>query len=651
MVTDSLIYRLSPGLLSAFIMFHLAITSLCITVLTSSTALAHTAAQIDAVVLDEMAKQNIVGMAVAIIKNGNIYYAKGYGHADLARAQPVTTNTIFRWGSISKTLTATATLKLAEENPAFSLNDKVTEHASYWPEQGNKGNIRIEHLLSNRSGIIHYIKKKNCPDNKDPRYSRHQHTSYTYNARQSVEVFKNQKLCFEPGTGYKYSTFGFSLLGSAIEGATGTGYANWINDNIKTPLGMSSLRQATGTRTGFDQRCHVLQEVPAGNSAWKLPGGGWESNILDLAKFTNALLQGSLLNDTSRLWTTVPGNSKYGYGIYRVPGTSQVWNGGKHDNSRAQLYMYPGTAERLGIVLMINGVHSNPMRISHHLADLFGQNHNDNQAPVVKNCENPCSGKFSAVWRNTGKDVLLRRGYSHDNFDAEFNFLRQAGYYTDDFEPYVQGGKVYWDAIFRKGPGANVMLRHYDYDNFYKQWKQLSMQGYRLVDLETYVVGGIRRWAGLFRPGSGKYAMYRGLTSDELAVRRKDLATLGYKLIDIEAWSRDGILNWSGVWRSGDDGLLNYNLSTTEFATLRTERLNAGYKLVDIETYQHRGEQRWAGIWEKSSTGEKWNGNYTFCGTKYISDAWNTKGITNRHNEWREQGYELIDWERDWYWP
>ncbi len=352
-------------------MLYAAITGLCITVFASPTALAQTAAQIDAVVLDEMAKQNIVGMAVGIVKNGNIYFAKGYGHTDLARTEPVTTNTIFRWGSISKTLTATAALKLAEENPAFSLNDKVTEHVRYWPEHGNKGNIRIKHLLSNRSGIIHYTEKKHCPDNRSPGYARNEHTSYSYNAKQGVEVFKNQRLCFDPGTGYKYSTFGFSLLGSAIEGGSGTNYAAWVNDRIKTPLGMSSLRQATGSRGGFDQRCHILQEVLAGNSAWKLPGGGWESSILDLAKFANALVQGRLLNDTGRLWTTVAGNITYGYGINHAFDNSKVWHRGRNDNSQSLLYLYPGSADRLGIVLMSNSVHSNPMRIAHHLADLF----------------------------------------------------------------------------------------------------------------------------------------------------------------------------------------------------------------------------------------------------------------------------------------
>ena len=352
-------------------MSYLAITSLWMVVFASTVAFAQTVEQIDAVVLDEMARQNIVGMAVGIVKNGNIYYVSGYGHADLERRVPVTTNTIFRWSSISKTLTATAALKLAEENPGFGLNDRVTEHVSYWPEHGNRGNIRIRHLLSNRSGIIHYTQRKNCYQNPSPRYARSKHSSEYYNAKQAVEVFRNQKLCFDPGTGYKYSTFGFSLLGSAIEGGSGTSYANWIRDRINRPLGMYSLQQATGTRIGFIQEDHILKTVYSGNSAWKLPGGGWESSILDLAKFANALLQGKLLNDTGRLWTTVPGNLTYGYGINHAFNNSRVWHEGKNDNSRSLLYLFPGSVDRLGIVLMINSVHSKPMRIAHRLVDIL----------------------------------------------------------------------------------------------------------------------------------------------------------------------------------------------------------------------------------------------------------------------------------------
>jgi len=611
-----------------------------------STASAQSIAQIDAVVIDEMAKQNIVGMAVGIVKDGVVYHAKGYGHADLARRKPITASTMFRWASISKTLTAVSALKLDEQDADFNLGDKVTKHVGYWPSDGNKRNIRIRHLLSNRSGIIHYKNKDDCPDNRSPGFIRSNHTSSAYNAEQGVAVFADEGLCFAPGSAYKYSTFGFSLLGSAIEGGAGKSYSSWVDEVIKTPLAMTSLRQATGTRKGFDQTCQTLKEVSVTNAAWKLPGGGWESNIRDLAKFANGILQESLLNNTSRLWTTVTGNNTYGYGINHAVSKTRVWHGGAHDNTRTLLYLYPQSSSRLGIVLMINGRHADPMRISHHLADLFGQGHNDSRDPVVANCDSNCSGKYSAVWRKSNQDVLLRRGYNHDDFYAEWKFLRKAGYYTDDFEPYVSRGKVYWDAVFRKGSGDNAMWRNFDYDGFKTRWTEQSSKGYRLVDLETYVVGGKRRWAGLFRPGGGKYAMYRGQTTSQFGGLRKQLANDGYRLIDIEAYTINGALKWAGVWRAGKDGPLNRGYSTKDFGNLRTERLKAGYKLVDIETYTSAGKQRWAGVWEKSSSGEHLNRGYNFCGTQDDSGGWTKKGITNRHNQWRQQGYVIADWER-----
>ena len=352
-------------------MRYAVITNLWLILLVSTPLCGQTADQIDAVVFDEMRKQNIVGMALGIVKNGDIYYAMGYGYEDLERTKPVTTHTVFRWGSVSKTLTATATLQLAEENPAFSLNDRVTEHVHYWPTDNKRGDIRIRHLLSHRSGIVHYQKKKGCFENPYPDYIRHNHPDRYYNAQQAVEVFKDQKLCFDPGTSYRYSTFGYSLLGSVIEGGSGASYTTWVRDRIKIPLEMHTLQQATGTRTGFDREGNRLKKVTTGNAAWRLPGGGWESNILDLAKFANGLLQGSLLKNTDRLWTSVPGNPAYGYGVKSTHDNSHIWHEGMHINSRALLYLLPESTDRLGIVLMINSVHSKPKRIARRLEQLL----------------------------------------------------------------------------------------------------------------------------------------------------------------------------------------------------------------------------------------------------------------------------------------
>ena len=593
---------------------------------------------------DEMAKQNIVGMAVAIVRNGRIDYAKGYGHTDLGRTQPVTTNTIFRWASVSKTLTAAATLKLSEEHPDFDLDDKVAKHVSYWPRFGPKGDIRIRHLLSNRSGIIHYRNKKHCRDNKSPDYERDRHTSTFYNAEQGVDVFKRQPLCFQPGTGFKYSTFGFSLVGAAIEGASSQSYASWVKSNVQIPLGMTSLRQATGIRVGFDQRCHILKPVLAGNAAWKLPGGGWESNILDLAKFANALLQGSLLEHTARLWTEAQENPGYGYGVKRSPDNSHVWHRGRDENSRTALYLYPRSTDRLGIVLMLNGVHGDDKRIAHHLADLFGRYNDDSQAPVVKDCRVNCSGAFTALWRQNHKDVLLRRGHTSEHLLAEWKFLRQSGYYSDDIEPYSINRKVRWDAIFRKGPTKNAIWLDLDDDRLKHKIDELSGTDFRLVDLETYTMDGKRRWAGLFVTGSGEFAILPRLTGAELAAAQYNLAKQGLRIIDIETYRENGNRFWAGAWRTGIAGLVNINLSIADFAALRAKRLDAGLKLIDIEVYRDHGQKRWAGIWEHSPRAEKININYPFC-TWPNRIGQPTPGISQRHNQWRDLGYELTDWE------
>ena len=593
---------------------------------------------------DEMAKQNIVGMAVAIVRNGRIDYARGYGHTDLERTQPVTTDTIFRWASVSKTLTAAATLKLSEEHPHFDIDDKVAKHVSYWPRFGPKGDIRIRHLLSNRSGIIHYRNKKHCRDNRSPDYERDRHTSSFYNAEQGVDVFKRQPLCFQPDTGFKYSTFGFSLLGATIEGASGQSYASWVRNKIQTPLGMTSLRQATGSRPGFDQRCHILQPVRAGNAAWKLPGGGWESNIIDLAKFANALLQGSLLDNTARLWTDVQGNPGYGFGVKHSPDKSRVWHRGRDENSRAALYLYPRSSDLLGIVLMLNGVHVDDKRIAHHLADLFGRNNDDSRAPVVEDCRDSCAGGFSALWRQNHEDVLLRRGYSSDHLLAEWKFLRQAGYQSDDIEPYSIDGEIRWDAVFSKAPAKNAIWLDLDDDRLKHKLDELSSTGFRLIDLETYTIDGKRRWAGLFTGGSGDFAILPRLPGSEFAAIHHNLAAQGLRLIDIETYRDNGNRYWAGVWRTGTAGRVNLNLSMAEFALLRARRLDAGLKLIDIEVYRDNGQQSWAGIWEHGPHAEKININHPFC-------AWPNRigqpmpGISQRLNDWRDKGYELIDWE------
>ncbi|REL33803.1 class A beta-lactamase-related serine hydrolase [Rhodohalobacter sp. SW132] len=608
-----------------------------------------TISEVDKVVQDEIIKQNIPGAAVAVVKDGEIVHANGYGHTSLSRNEPITANTVFRWASISKPLTAVAILHLDEQDDDFSIEDKVSDHVSYWPDTGQKGNITIKQLLSHRSGIIHYTNTDNCPGNSSPSPDFTAHGDDAFNAENAVDIFKDQDLCFSPGSAYKYSTYGFSLAVAAFEEASGESYADWVMDNIAQPLEINSLQQGMGESEGYNMSGGRLVDRSDGSKTSVLPGGGWESNIRDLALFGNALLQGTLLLNTQRMWNESTGNSIYRLGIYRYSGGNRAEHGGDHNNLRTKMDLYPGRSDSLGVFVYINGRHADRNRLARRVATAMGvTTWNVSDEAIVTECTDQSgSNRYSAVWRSTGDDVIIRKGLSNDDFGSEWSYLREHQYYTDDFEAYTENGELRWDGIFRKGTGGNAMWRNFTRDEFNQKWKEQSDLGYRLVDVETYMVNGERRWAGLFRPGSGPYALFRYYSTSDFGDKREEMAESGLKLIDIEAFTHEGNLRWAGVWVEGEDGLLNRNYTQDEFGDLRNQRRAAGWKLIDIERYNTNNGVRWAGIWESSDSDERLNRNYRYCGDKDDDGNWDPLGITNRHNQWRSAGFELIDWERN----
>ena len=318
-----------------------------------------TISAVDVAVEEELIMQNTVGAAIGVVKNGQIVHLQGYGHTSLNRDIPITTQTIFRWASISKTLTAVAALKMEEEANClsrdeeaicFSIKDKVSDHVGYWPSNLKKGDITVKHLLSNRSGIIHYKNRDNCSGNTAPDYDKSQHVDEEFNPKQAIDVFKNAGLCFDPGSDYKYSTFGFSLAAAAIQEASNSTYAEWVKKKIANVAGMTTLRQATGSSHGYNLTCGQLIPKTEGSKAFVLPGGGWESTIADLALFGNAILQGSLLDDTARLWTERTGNQdhpattsnpNYWLGINLSDNGKRVWHRGTHEDTHTFMKPLP----------------------------------------------------------------------------------------------------------------------------------------------------------------------------------------------------------------------------------------------------------------------------------------------------------------------
>jgi len=583
-----------------------------------------TLATVDDVVEEEMIKQEIVGCAVGVVQNGIITHVKGYGHTNRLRSTPVSTNTVFRWASVSKTLTAVAAFK-AIEDKKLSLNDKVTKHLDYWPKTGNKDDITIAQLFNHRSGIEHYgdYRKINyvADDN--------------FNAEQCVNVFSYAALKSTPGTQYLYSTFGYNLLGAVVEGATNIAYEKYVDDNIADKVGMNSLTGYSEGPGGFTKDCNAfIKEENEGNVEWKLPGGGWASNINDMAKFLKGLTNGTFLANTAALWQPVSNNSGYSFGTLRetLAGELHIWHNGAHDDVRTYLGFFPNL--KTGVVVMINGgSYVDVNRFAKKIETAIGKNWNLTSLPRNYCGDNKdCGVNTTGVWRktNTAENTVLRRGYNTDEFNAEWRFLLDGGYYCADLETYMDGLTRKWDGIFKKTSKQSAMWRNFSSDGFHDKWVEMSGKGYRLIDVETYMDGLERKWAGLFIEMTGSYALHRGMSSDELHNKWVEYGNKGLKLIDIEQYGDD----WAGVWIAGPHVAMYRNYDTEGFKQKRRDMNAGGWKLLDVETYTSGTSRKWAGLWEKVATTEHYIYGFDYC-----------KWLTEYQNEYAKDGYELTDLE------
>ena len=183
---------------------------------------------IDRFVSAEMSRQKIPGMAVAVVKNGEVVVAKGYGFANLEHQVPVTTHSIFQSGSIGEQFTAAA-IMLLEEQGKLRLDDKI---ASYLPRtKARWGSITLRHLLTHTSGIPEY------EDEVDDRRN--------YSERQLTELVGLLPRRSPPGHKFEYSNSGYLLLGIIIRTVTGKFHGDYIREHIFEPLGMKTTRIAT----------------------------------------------------------------------------------------------------------------------------------------------------------------------------------------------------------------------------------------------------------------------------------------------------------------------------------------------------------------------------------------------------------------------
>jgi CubicO group peptidase (beta-lactamase class C family) len=345
--------------------------SLCLAFGTLIALAAPAAAQapLDAALKTEHVRLKAPALSVAVMEKGKIVYAKSFGLADLENAVPATSETRFRTASVAKTLTATAVLQLYERG-AIDLDAPIQTYCPAFPQKPWPVTARL--LLGHLAGVRHYTKPGESSG-----------TQHFFTVADSLELFADDPLLFEPGTKYSYTTYGFSVLGCAIEGASKMSYGDYMRARVFDPAGMAhtSLDDVYLVIPNRARGYFLLDQAsydqlpPAGkaiatvggvynaslhDTSMKVPGGGLLSTPSDLVAFATALLDGKLLKpETLKLmWTSQKTSDGkltgygYGWGIGSNPGRLIVSHGGNQAGASSTFIV--DVTNRLGIAVMAN---------------------------------------------------------------------------------------------------------------------------------------------------------------------------------------------------------------------------------------------------------------------------------------------------------
>ncbi len=320
---------------------------------------------VDAIVAAQMRAQRIPGVAVAVVRRGEVVKAKGYGFANVEHEVPVTDRTIFQSGSVGKQFTATAVMLLVEDG-VLSLSDPLKKFYPDGPASWQP--ITVRHLLSHTSGIPDYT--GGLVD-----YRR----DYTDDdlARMAYAL----PLDFTPGDQWKYSNTGYVLLGGIVRKASGKFYGDVLRDRVFTPLGMASARVISESdivphrAAGYQLSASELK-----NQEWVSPSlnttadGSLYLSLRDYIAWDRGLRTAAILKPES--WTAifepVRLNSgrrfPYGFGwtVDRLAGQQVVSHGGAWQGFKTYIARYLG--DDLTVVALANLEQAQPERIVKDIA-------------------------------------------------------------------------------------------------------------------------------------------------------------------------------------------------------------------------------------------------------------------------------------------
>ncbi len=376
----TILAMLSISLISSYIIIEKGVFALNLGIFTKLERKENEFKNLETEIQETVDKLNVVGLSISVIENNKISYSQGFGYADIDKSIKTDTNTIYRIASISKSITASAIMKLYEEGK-FKLDDDINDYLNGFEVRNPNfpdEKITFRMLLTHTSSII---------------------DGDTYSTIYDIQDFGDYK----PGDQFEYSNYGYNLLATLIEQISNQDFEDFVQENIFKPLNMKSSFNPNkfedvdniAVLYGIDEDGNYYErlndkkriednivisstvrdkdgKIPLGNAFKYSPMGGLRTSPNELAKFMIMLSNKGLYNgtrvlkkDTVELMEQIHWYGDALNGLYKCKGlglhiTDDLIEGSRLIGHTGEAYgllsnMFYDENRKFGYIMMLNG--------------------------------------------------------------------------------------------------------------------------------------------------------------------------------------------------------------------------------------------------------------------------------------------------------
>jgi len=360
--------------------------------------------EIDNLILNEMQVNHLPGLSASIVINDTVMWKNVYGYADFEENKKVKNETLFKIGSVSKTITASALMKLYEQG-YFNLYDPINNYLPFnviHPLYPSK-DLTFHMLLTHSSGII---------DNWEYMFN------FVGDAPIPFQTFLEEYLVpggeyydevnnfqtWEPGTSWTYTNVGVALVGYLVEIISQVNFTTFCEENLFNYLDMNEsgwyLRDLNMSNIAMPYHWNGEEYIPYGHIGWvDVPAGDLRTSSQQLINFLTMFIKNGSYNsqeilksETVNMMLTpqLPFNQNLGLIWWKstIDGRIVWGHGGSDYGARAQMQFEPKT--KIGVVVLTNG-ESNPIQIVNILFD-YAETLLENSPPTPPDIKGPCKG-------------------------------------------------------------------------------------------------------------------------------------------------------------------------------------------------------------------------------------------------------------------